>query len=58
MTKIKRNRPNIVVKNYKRKICLLIDETVPSDNDISVKEYNKISLKKWPGNRKWKNVSP
>ena len=40
--KIKINRSDIVVKDYKRKTCLL-DMSVPTDNNISVKEYNKIS---------------
>ena len=30
-------------EDYERKICLLIDMSVPTDNNISVKEYNKIS---------------
>ena len=30
-------------KGYKTKICHLIDMLVPTDNNISVKEYNKIS---------------
>ena len=37
------NRPDLVVKNDKRKTCLLIDMSVPTDNNISVKEYDKIS---------------
>ena len=32
-----------MVKDYKRKTCLLIGMLVPTDNNISVKEYNKIS---------------
>ena len=35
--------PDIVVKNYKRKTYLLINMSVPTDNNISVKEYNEIS---------------
>ena len=42
-SKIKSNRPNIVAKDYKRKICLLIDMFVPTDYNILVKEYNEIS---------------
>ena len=34
---IRSNRPDIVVKDYKRKTCLLFDMLT------SVKEYNKIS---------------
>ena len=41
--KIKITRPDIMVRNYKRKICLLINMSVPKDKNISVKEYNKIS---------------
>ena len=32
-----------MVKDYKRKIYLLCDKSVTADNNISVKEYNKIS---------------
>ena len=38
--KIKKNRPDLVVKDYKRKKCLLIDMSVPTDN-IWVKEYDE-----------------
>ena len=41
--KILSYRPDIVVKNYQRKIYLLIDMSGPTDNNISVKEYNKTS---------------
>ena len=41
--KIKSNRPDIVVKDYKRKTYIQIDMSVPTDNNISVKEYHKIS---------------
>ena len=41
--KIKCNRPDFVVKDYKRKTCLLIDISVPTDNNMSVTEYNKIT---------------
>ena len=37
------NKPDIVVKNNKRNTCFLIDVSVSTDNNISVKEYNKIS---------------
>ena len=30
-------------KDNKRKVCLQIDMSLPTDNKISVKEYNKIS---------------
>ena len=32
-----------MVKNSNRKACILIDMSVSAYNDISVKEYNKIS---------------
>ena len=38
---IRNNRPNVVVKHYKKNI--LINISVPKDNDISVNEYDKIS---------------
>ena len=41
LIKVKTNRLDIVIKNYKRKICLLIDMSNPTDNNISVKEYSK-----------------
>jgi len=31
------------VKDHKEKTCLLIDMTVPSDRNVSLKEYEKIS---------------
>ena len=34
-----------MVKDYK-KTCLLIDMSVPKDNNISVKEHNRISENK------------
>ena len=40
---IKNNRRDIVVKNFKSKTYHLIDRVVPTDNNISVKEYKKIS---------------
>ena len=40
---IKANRPDIVMKDHKEKSCLLIDMTVPSDRNLSIKEYAKIS---------------
>ena len=46
--KIKSNEPDKVVKDYKRKICLLIDLSVITDNNISIKECNKIRKYKDP----------
>ena len=40
---IQANRPDIVIKNYKSKTCLLIDMTIPTDRNISVKEFDKLS---------------
>ena len=40
---IKANRPDIIVKDCKKKTCLLIDMTVPSDRNLSLKQYEKIS---------------
>ena len=38
--KIKNNRPDLVFMDYKRKTCLPIDISVPTDN-LSVKEYDE-----------------
>ncbi|KAJ8024707.1 hypothetical protein HOLleu_34687 [Holothuria leucospilota] len=40
---IKANRPDIVVKDFKEKKCLLIDVAVPSDKNISIKTTEKLS---------------
>ena len=40
---IQANRPDIIVKDYTTKTCLLIDMSVPSDKNISVKEFDKLS---------------
>ena len=40
---IKANRPDIVVKDRLEKTCLLIDMSVPSDRNIAVKEFDKLS---------------
>ena len=40
--KIKGNRPDISVKDYKRKIRPLIYISVLTDNNTSVKEYQKL----------------
>ena len=37
------NRPDIIVKDCKKKTFLLIDMTVPSDRNLSLNEYEKIS---------------
>ena len=40
---IQANRPDIVIKDYKSKTCLLIDMTIPTDRNISVKKFDKLS---------------
>ena len=40
---IKANRPDIVIKNNNTKKCLLIDMTIPSDRNIGLKEFEKLS---------------
>ena len=40
---IKANRPDIVIKDQREKTCILIDMSVPSDANISSKEFEKIS---------------
>ena len=52
---IKSNWPDIVVKDYKRK-NLPSYLLLPNDNNISIKEYNKMI--QGFGNRNWKNVAP
>jgi hypothetical protein len=40
------NRPDIIIKNIKDKICLLIDVTIPSDsNEIQKKSEKKLKYK-------------
>ena len=40
---IKANRPDIIIKDHKQKKCLLIDMSIPSDANISSKEFEKIA---------------
>ena len=40
---IKANRPDIIIKDGKNKNCLMIDMTVPSERNVSIKEAEKIS---------------
>ena len=56
--KIKDNRPDLVVKDYKRKTCFVIDMSVPTDYNISVNGYNKISNYKVLEIEIEKNVAP
>jgi hypothetical protein len=39
--KVLRNRPVIIIKNKKDKICLLIDVAIPSDRNVVNKEAEK-----------------
>ena len=40
---IQANRPDIIVKDYETRKCLMIDMTVPTDRNVSVKEFDKLS---------------
>jgi hypothetical protein len=40
---IKANRPDIVIKDHNNKTCLLIDMTIPSDRNVGLKEFEKLS---------------
>ena len=40
---IKANRPDIVVKDYQERKCLLIEVSVPTDDNVSLKEMEKLS---------------
>ena len=40
---IQANRPDIVVKNHNNKTCFLIDMSVPSDTNVSLKIFEKLS---------------
>ncbi|XP_063585357.1 uncharacterized protein LOC134762740 [Penaeus indicus] len=40
---IQTNRPNIIIKDFKEKTCLLIDTSVPCDQNIAHKEFDKLS---------------
>ena len=37
------NRPDIVIKDYKSRTCLLIDMKIPTDRNISVKDFDTLS---------------
>ena len=43
---IQTNRPRIVVKNYNDKTCFLIDVSVRSDSNVSLKIFGKLSTYK------------
>ena len=40
---IQANRPDIVIKDKVKRTCQLIDMSVPSDNNVSAKEFEKLS---------------
>ena len=40
---IKANRPDIIIKDKKEKTCLMLDVSIPSDKNTSLKIYEKIS---------------
>ncbi|XP_013385591.1 uncharacterized protein LOC106155343 [Lingula anatina] len=40
---IKANRPDIVIKNKRNKVCTLIDMAIPSERNTSVKVTEKLS---------------
>jgi len=40
---IQANRPDIVVKDFNSKTCLMIDMSIPSDQNIAAKEFEKLS---------------
>ena len=37
------NRPDVITKHKQNKMCQLIDISVPSDSNISAKEFEKLS---------------
>ena len=40
---IQANRPDIIIKDKVKRTCQMIDMSVPSDNNVSAKEFEKIS---------------
>ena len=46
-SKIKSNRPNIVVKDYKSKTCPLINMTAPTDSIISKTIMKYLNTNYW-----------
>ena len=41
--KIDANRPDIIIKNYEERTCIMMDMAVPYDQNISLKEFQKLS---------------
>ena len=40
--KIDGNRPDIIIKNNEKRTCIIINVAVPSDQNISLKEFQKL----------------
>ena len=43
---IEANKPDIIIKHKENKTCQLIDMSVPSDNNVYAKEFEKLSKKR------------
>ena len=41
--KIDASRPNIIIKYHEERTCIMMDMAVPSDQSISLKEFQKLS---------------
>ena len=41
--KIDANRLDIIIKNHEERTCIMMDVAVPSDENISLKEFQKLS---------------
>ena len=41
--KIDASRPSIIIKNHEERTCIMMDVAVPSDQSISLKEFQKLS---------------
>ena len=41
--KIDANRPDITIKNHEEQTCIMMDVAVPSDQNISLKEFKNLS---------------
>ena len=44
--KIDANRSDILIKNHEEQTCIMIDVAVPSDQNISLKEFQKVEVTK------------
>ena len=43
---IKANRPDVIIKDKKDKKCIMIDISIPSERNVSIKEVEKLSKHK------------